>query len=126
MHKDIATLTAHEIVSVQPMAGYVGEIFNVRSKPDEKTLKQITKVWYNFDESWGSQQDYKYEKVSREVFDMIADYRTQEIINARIKPGDVIWTFNSPQWTWSSLCGRGGILVKRDDEVVAVYMLRFS
>jgi hypothetical protein len=37
---------------------------------------------------------------------------------ARMEPGDELWTWSSPRWTWENLCGRGGLAIVRDGKPV--------
>jgi hypothetical protein len=37
---------------------------------------------------------------------------------ARIVEGDELWEFNSPEDTWQNLCGRAGIALVRNGEVI--------
>lgn len=38
---------------------------------------------------------------------------------AQMRPGDELWEFSSSQESWRYLCGRGGIALVRDGEIVA-------
>jgi hypothetical protein len=42
--------------------------------------------------------------------------RWDELKN-KIQEGDVLWEFRSPEWTWSSLCGRAGLVLLRGEEM---------
>lgn len=37
---------------------------------------------------------------------------------AEMEPGDEIWTWSTPRWTWENLCGRGGLALVRDGKPV--------
>jgi hypothetical protein len=37
---------------------------------------------------------------------------------ARMEPGDELWAFSSPPETWQHLCGRAGIALVRNGEVI--------
>ena len=36
----------------------------------------------------------------------------------RIRPGDELWEFSSPSETWKLLCGRAGISLVRENEII--------
>jgi len=38
----------------------------------------------------------------------------------QIKKGDELWEFCSPPETWKHLCGRAGICIVRDGEIIAI------
>ena len=40
------------------------------------------------------------------------------LLKAELRDGDELWLFSSPKETWQNLCGRGGICIVRDGEVV--------
>lgn len=37
---------------------------------------------------------------------------------AEMQPGDEVWTWSTPRWTWENLCGRGGLALVRDGKPV--------
>ena len=38
---------------------------------------------------------------------------------AQVQPGDEIWSYRSPEITWRTLCGRAGMVLVRNGEIVA-------
>jgi hypothetical protein len=36
----------------------------------------------------------------------------------RMQPGDELWTWSTPRWTWEDLCGRGGFAIVRDGKPI--------
>jgi len=44
----------------------------------------------------------------------------------QVKAGDELWTFASPSWTWQSLCGRGGLALVRNGEIIATHVIWMS
>ena len=48
-----------------------------------------------------------------------AGHARWEEIKATMQPGDELWSFHSPSWTWQALCGRAGIALVRDGAIVA-------
>ncbi len=39
-------------------------------------------------------------------------------LKSRIEKGDELWEFCSPPKTWEDLCGRAGVCIVRDGEVI--------
>lgn len=39
-------------------------------------------------------------------------------LKAELQDGDELWLFSSPKESWKNMCGRGGICIVRDGEVV--------
>jgi MFS family permease len=46
-----------------------------------------------------------------------------EDFKSKIKPGDEIWFWSTPQWTWDSLVGRCGYVIVRNDRPTRHFML---
>lgn len=44
----------------------------------------------------------------------------------RLRDGDEVWEFRSPQHTWEHLAGRQGLCVLRGSEVLAIYITMLS
>lgn len=44
----------------------------------------------------------------------------QRFLN-KFKDGDELWTFETPPYTWASMCGRAGYVILRDGEYVDGY-----
>lgn len=39
-------------------------------------------------------------------------------VKRQIKKGDELWEFSSPPETWADLCGRAGICIVRDGDII--------
>ena len=39
-------------------------------------------------------------------------------LKSELQDGDELWLFSSPKKTWQNLCGRAGICIVRDGEVI--------
>lgn len=39
---------------------------------------------------------------------------------ARLREGDELWWYETPQETWDALCGRAGFALVRDGEIVSL------
>jgi len=45
---------------------------------------------------------------------------------SQYKDGDEIWIFETPSWTWASLCGRAGYVIMRNGEYVAGFCTKMN
>lgn len=42
-----------------------------------------------------------------------------ESMKAKMQPGDELWEFRSPEWTWEALVGRAGVVLLREGQEIA-------
>lgn len=81
------------------------------------------------------EEGYKYEEIQLKDFkefkslsdlnfsnrlelNKISKKEDLEKIKSIYKEGDIIYSYESPDWTWHSLCGRSGIKIIRNDEEI--------
>jgi hypothetical protein len=112
-------MVASEIVGVQPMTKKTASFFKLEYRPNERVRKLIKTVWLKTPVKFKSEKEYSYHEIPMEMLDIVANSDTVDIIRHDYKKGDTILIYKSPQWTWSSLCGRAGIMVIRKKMIVA-------
>jgi hypothetical protein len=47
-------------------------------------------------------------------------------LTAQMQPGDELWSFSSPPETWQRLCGRAGIALVRNGEIIDTLTTRMN
>ena len=51
------------------------------------------------------------------------DWRADgDMWSERMQPGDELWSWSTPPWTWQNLCGRGGLAIVRDGKPIDHWM----
>jgi hypothetical protein len=43
-----------------------------------------------------------------------------------LQDDDEVWEFRSPAESWSHLCGRSGLCIRRNDEILAIHLILIS
>lgn len=77
-------------------------------------------------------EDFNFKKVEKSIEEIIKSissndfldinfYNREHTINeikTNYKDGDIIYLYESPDWTWMKLCGRAGIKIIRDNKEI--------
>ena len=56
------------------------------------------------------------------IRDYQVDLENVEMLGS-LQSGDEVWIFSSPKDDWESMCGRAGLALVRDNEIVGSYVI---